>query len=41
VLRKLFELKKVEVTPEWGILHDRGHNLYSSPRILWTVKSKS
>jgi hypothetical protein len=40
VLRRIFGLKKDEVTGEWRKLHNEElHNLYSSPDIIRQVKS--
>jgi hypothetical protein len=38
VLRKTFGPKKDEVTGEWRILHNE--ELYSSPNIIWMIKSE-
>ena len=41
VLRRIFGLKKDEVTREWRKLHNEGLNeLYSSPNIVRVIKSK-
>ena len=41
VSRKIFELKRDEVTGEWRKLHNEELNdLYSSPNIIWVIKSK-
>jgi hypothetical protein len=41
VLRRIFGLKRVEVTREWKKLHNMELNdLYSSPNILWVIKSR-
>jgi hypothetical protein len=41
VLRRIFGLKKDEVTGRWRKLHDEGlHNLYSSPSIIRIIKSR-
>jgi hypothetical protein len=40
VLRRIFGPKRDEVTEEWRKLHNEElHNLYSSPDIIWQVKS--
>jgi len=36
MLRKIFGPKRDEVTREWGKLCD----LYSSPNIIWVIKSR-
>jgi hypothetical protein len=39
VLRRIFGLKRNEVTGGWGKLHnDELHNLYSSPSIIRMIK---
>jgi hypothetical protein len=41
VLRRIFELKKDEVTEGWRKMHDEElHNLYSSPSIIRMMKSR-
>jgi hypothetical protein len=41
VLRRIFGQKRVEVTGEWRKLHtEELHNLYSSPNIIRTIKSR-
>jgi hypothetical protein len=41
VLRRIFVLKRDEVTGEWRKLHNEElHNLYSSPDIIRQVKSR-
>jgi hypothetical protein len=41
VLRRIFGLKRDEVTGEWRKLHNEElHNLYSSPNIIRTIKSR-
>jgi hypothetical protein len=41
VLRKILEPKRGEVTGDWRILHNEElHDLYSSPNIIWTMKSR-
>jgi hypothetical protein len=41
ILRRVFGLKRDEVTGEWRKLHNEEfHNLYSSPDIIRQVKSK-
>jgi hypothetical protein len=41
VLRRIFGPKRDEVTGEWGKLHsEEYHNLYSSPDIIWQIKSR-
>jgi hypothetical protein len=41
VLRRIFGRKRVEVTGEWRRLHNGElHNLYSSPDIIWQIKSR-
>jgi hypothetical protein len=40
VLRRIFELKKDEVTGDWRKLHNEElHNFYSSPDIIMMMKS--
>jgi hypothetical protein len=40
VLRRIFGLKRDEVTSEWGKLHNKElHDLYSSPSIIRIIKS--
>jgi hypothetical protein len=42
VLRRIFGPKRDEVTGEWRRLHNGElHNLYSSPDIIWQIKSRS
>jgi hypothetical protein len=42
VLRKIFGLKRDEVTGEWRRLHNGElHNLYSSPDIIRQIKTMS
>jgi hypothetical protein len=39
VLRRIFELKRNEVTREWRKLHNEElHDLYSSPRVIRIIK---
>jgi hypothetical protein len=40
VLRRIFGLKRDEVTGEWRKLHNELNNLYSSPNIVRVVKSR-
>jgi len=41
VLRRIFGPNRVEVTGEWRKLHsDELNDLYSSPNIVWIIKSK-
>jgi hypothetical protein len=41
VLRRIFGPKRDEVTGEWRKLHNEElHNLYSSPNIIRTIKSR-
>jgi hypothetical protein len=41
VLRRIFGLKRVEVTGEWRKLRNEElHNLYSSPNIIRMIKSR-
>jgi hypothetical protein len=41
VLRRIFGPKRDEVTGEWRRLHNEElHNLYSSPNIIRTIKSR-
>jgi hypothetical protein len=41
VLRRIFGLKRDELTGDWRKLHNEQlHNLYSSPNIIRMIKSK-
>ena len=41
VLRRIFGLKRDEVTGEWRKLHSEEFiDLYSSPNIIWVIKSR-
>ena len=41
MLRGIFGPKRDEITGEWRKLHNEGlHNLYSSPNIVWVIKSR-
>ena len=41
VLRRMFGLKRNEITGEWRKLHDEELNdLYCSPSIVWVIKSR-
>jgi len=41
VLRRIFGPRRDEVTEEWRRLHnDEINDLYSSPNILWVIKSR-
>jgi len=41
VLRRIFGPKSDEVTGEWRRLHNEElNNLYSSPNIVWVIKSR-
>jgi len=41
VLRRIFGLRRDEVTGEWRRLHnDELNDLYSSPNIVWVIKSR-
>jgi hypothetical protein len=41
VLRRIFVLKRDEVTGEWRkFLYEELHNLYSSPNVTMQIKSK-
>jgi hypothetical protein len=41
VVRRVFGLKRDEVTGVWRELHDEGlHNLYSSPNIIKVAKAR-
>jgi hypothetical protein len=41
VLRRIFGPKRDEVIGEWRKLHDvKLHDLYSSPTIVWVIKSR-
>jgi hypothetical protein len=41
VLKKLFGLKRDEVTGEWRKLHNKElHNMYSSPSVITMIKLK-
>jgi hypothetical protein len=40
-LRRIFGSKRDEVTEEWRRLHNEEFNdLYSSPNIIWVIKSR-
>jgi hypothetical protein len=42
VLRRIFGPKRDEVIEEWRKLHNEElHNLYSSPNIIRTIKSRT
>jgi hypothetical protein len=40
VLRRIFGLKRDEVTREWRKLHNEEHDLYSSPSIIRIIKAR-
>ena len=41
MLRRIFGPKRDEVTGEWRKLHyEELNDLYSSPNILWVIKSR-
>jgi hypothetical protein len=40
VLRRIFGPKKDEVAGEWRKLHNELNDLYSSPNIIWVIKSR-
>jgi hypothetical protein len=41
VLRRIFRPKRDEVRGEWRKLHNKElNNLYSSPNIVWVIKSR-
>ena len=40
VLRRIFGLKKDEATGEWRKLHEEINGLFSSPNIIWVIKSR-
>jgi hypothetical protein len=40
VLRKIFGPKRDEVTGEWRRLRNKAFALYSSPNIIWEIKSR-
>jgi hypothetical protein len=40
VLRRIFGLKRKDVTGEWRKLHNEVHNLYSSPNTIRVKKIK-
>jgi len=41
VLRKIFGLKRADITGEWRKLHkEELSDLYSSPNIVWVIKSR-
>jgi hypothetical protein len=39
-LRRKFGPKRHDVTGEWKKLHNGLHNFYSSPNIIWQIKSR-
>jgi hypothetical protein len=42
VLRRIFGLKRAEVTGGWRKLHNEGpHKLYASPNIIRVIKSST
>jgi hypothetical protein len=40
VLRRIFGPKRDEVTGDWRKLHNKEHNLYSSPNIIRMIKRR-
>jgi hypothetical protein len=40
VLRKIFVPQKKDVTGDWRGLHNEFHDLYSSPNIIWVMRSR-
>jgi hypothetical protein len=41
VLKKIFRSKRDEATGEWRRLHNEElYDLYSSPNIIWVIKSR-
>ena len=40
MLRRLFGPKRDAVTREWRKLHNEFNDLYSSPNIVWVIKSR-
>ena len=40
VLRRIFGPRRDEVTGEWRRLHNELNDLYSSPNIVWVIKSR-
>jgi hypothetical protein len=40
VLRRIFGLKRDEVTGGWKKLHEELHNMYSLPSIIRKIKSR-
>jgi hypothetical protein len=39
-LRRIFGRVRDEVTREWGKLHNELNDLYSSPNVVWVIKSR-
>jgi hypothetical protein len=40
VLRRIFGPKKDDITREWIKLHNELNDLYSSPNIIWVIRSR-
>jgi hypothetical protein len=40
VLRRIFGCKRDEATGEWRRLHNELNDLYSSPNVVWVIKSR-
>jgi hypothetical protein len=40
VLRRIFGPKRDEVTGEWRVHNEELYALYSSPNIIWVIKSR-
>jgi len=41
VVRRIFGPKRDKVTGEWRQLHNELNDLFSSPNIIWVIKSRT